>query len=177
MRPLVLPHASLASGSPSGFSRCRRGGSSAEEHAPGSRGQERGGAPGTRWGGSAPTWLLPRTCGAAPLWAGDGAGMQQPPLTEAFGIFCHHRCRSIGSEAREGVPRILINLFSDIFSSLDWIFFSMHTLPSKEEGVGIAPRSPKRSHGVGCVCWGDQEQFIFLSRPNSALAQPDCEGI
>lgn len=115
--------------------------------------------------------------GCARLWAGGGAGTQQPPLTEAFGIFCRHRCRSIGSEAREGVPRFLINLFSDIFSSLDWIFFSMPTLPSKEESVGIAPRSLKRSHRGSRVCWG-RSGAVYLSqqtkfRPGSARLQRD----
>lgn len=75
------------------------------------------------------------------------------------------------------MPRFLINLFSDIFSSLDWIFFSMPTLPSKEESVGIAPRSLKRSHRGSRVCWG-RSGAVYLSqqtkfRPGSARLQRD----
>lgn len=120
------------------------------------------GSAGARLGSRLSSWPGPvgqHHC--ARLWAGDGVGTQQPLLTETFGSFCHHRCHSTGSGAREGVPRILINLFSDIFSSLDWIFFSMHTLPSEEESVGIAPRSLKRSQSQSCVLGGIRSSLSF----------------
>lgn len=115
----------------------------------------------------------------ARLGAGDRAGTQ-PPLAEAFGIFSHRRCRSIGSEARERVPRILINLFSDIFSSLDWIFFFFflctHCPPRKK--VLVSHPGPRRDRPESAVCAGGGSGAVYLSqqaefRPGSAGLQRD----
>lgn len=103
----------------------------------------------------------------APSMGSLGRGvMEQPWLSEALGIFCHHHHHSTGSEASERVLRILINLFAAIFSSLDWIRFAVLTLPSKEESVGIAPGSLKRPRSVHCVCRGGSGAAQILPWPS-----------
>lgn len=96
-------------------------------------------------------------------------GASSRPCSEAFSISCHHRCGSTRSEVRGGA-RILINLFSGIFSSLDWIFSSVHALPSKEQSVGVAAGPPKSLLEVQprlCVLGGDGGRVVPLSPPGS----------
>lgn len=96
-------------------------------------------------------------------------GASGRPCSEAFSISCHHRCGSTRSEVRGGA-RILINLFSGIFSSLDWIFSSVHALPSKEQSVGVAAGPPKSLLEVQprlCVLGGNGGRVVPLSPPGS----------
>lgn len=74
------------------------------------------------------------------------------------------------------MSRILINLFSDIFSSLDWIFFSMHMNLLRKQALAwhAGPRGDRTgsvvcSGGSGAVYLSPQAEFC----PGSARLQRD----
>lgn len=108
-----------------------------------------------------PCPLLPLGMGSWAPSADAGGGLGWPmgrpyPPSVSASTSCCHCCGSIRSEVREvergrGGERILINLFWGIFSSLDRIFSFMHTLPSKEESIGVAAGPPLRSLGISPV--------------------------
>ena len=93
--------------------------------------------------------IVPQSDGTLP---GLERGFGAPPLSapsphpRAWILF-----RVWEVERGRGGERILINLCWGIFSSLDRIFSFMHTLPSKEESIGVAAGPPLRSLGISPV--------------------------
>lgn len=124
-------------------------------------------------GGLALAQLLPRTCGAAPLCQVLGSWWNSRRLTASSVTIAAVQL----GQKHGGVPRILINLFSDIFSSLDGIFFSCPHTALRGRERWHRTQVPRRDGAESVVCRGGSGA-VYLSQqaescPGSARLRRD----